>query len=211
MSQSPPPSALKTTLKRIPFGQWMVLAAVLLYGVTLFLPWVIRSTYFASMSFPFSEAITGKITHATEVLDPVNWHYSGAELVESPSLGPNFINLTLVTLATTILSFALVWPIIFLNNAGLKMAAAIPQLVLSVVGWIPFFFMPTILRFFEAFDQQKFPEEPLPHSVLAYGFFLAGAAAVILSGGAWITVWNLREQKRMRKARSEMENSGPTV
>ena len=211
MSPSPPASGLKAALKRIPAGQWLVLAAVALYVISLFLPWVIRSTYIATLSMPFAEAATGVITQAKKVLKPVNWRYKGAYLLESPSLGPNFINLTLVTLATTVLSFALVWPISFLKNPGLKLTAAISQLVLSLVGWVPFIFMPTIVRFFEAFDQQKFTEEPLPQSELAYGLFFAAGAVVILSGGAWVTVWKLREQQRMRKARSAMENPGPTA
>lgn len=206
MSQNSNQPHQKPFLKRILTGHWITLGASLLFLVAFFLPWLTRNTYFVNLEFSLTDALDGEVSDMNEVVNPGSAQFSGADLVDVPSLGPEFINLSIVTLITTILCFALVWPVFFVKKHGLKLTFGIAQLVLSIIGWVPFFYLGSILRFFERASTQQFPEEPFRRSTYSYGLYLAGLAAVGLTIGAWVTLRNLGKQRRLQKALRSIED-----
>lgn len=181
-------------------GNWVTLIAVVLFVISLFLPWVTRNSYMVSSSFSLTEAISGNISNMTENVKPFSIDYWGLDLIEFISTGPSFVNITLITLITTVLCFLLTIPYLFSQRTGLRMGLGITQLILSMVGWVPFFFTPTILQFFASYNRTEFPDQPFRQSTHSYGIYLAWLAAFLLFVGAAMILADVRKRKKLQTA-----------
>ena len=190
----------KFSFNNLTKGNWVTLIAVILFTISLFLPWVTRNSYMVSSSFSLTEAISGNISNMSENVKPFSIGYWGLDLIEFFTTGPSFVNITLITLITTVLCFLLTVPFLFSQRAGLRLGLGITQLILSVAGWVPFFFTPSILQFFASYNRTEFPDQPFRRSTFSYGIYLAWLAAFLLFVGAVMVLAEVRKQKRIQTA-----------
>lgn len=168
----------------------------LLFFVSLLLPWFNRGYYSISFEFPLGQAIEGETTDVTLNTEPMpslqGYKYLDIYISEYS------IVLYLITLITTIICVALCFPLKkFARKDQLTKIAAV-QVGSSILGSIPFFFIPKELEKYRLILERQMREYPhldTLSSSMSFGIILAMIGAVGLIWGAIKTWREIRKKK----------------
>lgn len=183
--------AKRISLGNLTVGNWVSIAAGVLFIASLYLPWFTRGYYY--IHFSASTAQDGTLSSAQQVYDPMK-PLQGSGYMRL-YISEHYLGLYLISLVTVLGCGLLCLPFLFVRRKQTLRLLAAGQTVLSVIGVVPFFFVPKHLQSYRLFlhnQMVQYPQlDPLTSSVQV-GVILAMVAAAGLVVGAILTWMQVR-------------------
>lgn len=172
--------------KSLSIGNWVVVVSGVVFFISLFLPWFSWRSYATHMQFSLSSATSGDISSAELITERVNIPVYASDVLLI-RMDVDVIILFLVSLLTTILCLLCAFSFLLIRQKKARTGISLAQIGLSVLGLVPFAFIPSILHYLREITRYRYPDETPISSTTLFGVILAIMACIGLVIGAILT------------------------
>jgi hypothetical protein len=187
----------RVSLRNLTIGNWISLAAGVVFIISIFLPWYSWKSYATHMQFSLSAATSGDISSADLITERVSIPVYGTDVLLI-RMDADVIILSLVSLLTTIICLLCSLSFFVIKKKKARTGISLVQIGFSILGLVPFAFIPSMLGYFREITMYNYPEELPRSSTVLFGAILAILACIGLVIGAILAY--VHNRKRTEEA-----------